>query len=129
MTFGSRLAAARKAKGLSQTELGKGLNTGGEDANKAVVSGWENNHHHPRVDQLMTLCKRLGVSADYLLFGEVSATYRAAEEAAERLNDQERAALLSKLQGDPSDPDDDYQAVVRKSTPKPDRKTPSKKQA
>lgn len=127
MTFGSRLKAAREAKGLSQTELGKGLNTGGEDAKKAVVSGWENDHHYPRVDQLMLICNKLGVGADFLLFGEVSATYRAAETVVEKLNEQERAALLSKLQ--PARVTEEYKAMVLGNGSKAAKKRVSKKQA
>lgn len=69
MTFGERLTAARKKKGLTQDGLGKGLGTDGKDASKAVVLGWEKNRHFPRVDQLAMICERLTVSADYLLFG------------------------------------------------------------
>lgn len=69
MSFGERLAAARKDAGLTQQELGRGLGTDGADASKSVVYGWEKDQHHPRVDQLILICERLGVSADYLLFG------------------------------------------------------------
>lgn len=69
MTFGSRLTEARKLKGLTQDGLGKGLGTDGKDASKAVVYGWEKDQHFPRVDQLVLICERLGVTADYLLFG------------------------------------------------------------
>jgi transcriptional regulator with XRE-family HTH domain len=74
MNFGDRLRAARVKKGLTQEGLGKGLGTDGKDASKSVVYGWEKGPHHPRVDQLMLICDRLGCSADYLLFGLVRAT-------------------------------------------------------
>jgi transcriptional regulator with XRE-family HTH domain len=69
MSFGTRLTAARKQKGLTQEALGKGMGTDGTDASKAVVWGWEKGHHFPKVDQLTLICDRLGVSADHLLFG------------------------------------------------------------
>lgn len=72
MSFGTRLRTLREQKGLTQEGLGKGLGTAGADAGKAVVYGWEKDQHHPRVDQLMLICKRLGCSADYLLFGTES---------------------------------------------------------
>ena len=73
MSFGARLTEARKRKGLTQTQLGEGLGTDGADCSKAVVYGWEKDQHFPRVDQLALLCRRLDTTADYLLFGQVSA--------------------------------------------------------
>lgn len=70
MSFGKRLAEVRKGLGLTQEALGKGLATGGEDASKSVVYGWEKDQHYPRVDQLVLICEKLKCSADYLLFGK-----------------------------------------------------------
>jgi transcriptional regulator with XRE-family HTH domain len=67
LTFGDRLRQCRRECGMTQAELGKGLGTDGADCGKQVVYGWEKNQHHPRVDQLILICKRLCVSADYLL--------------------------------------------------------------
>lgn len=98
------MASLRKAKNMTQQELGKGLGTDGSDAGKQVVYGWEKDQHYPRVDQLMLICKKLGVSADFLLFGEASSTrYLAAEAAAEKLSNEERAALLQRLMEKTSD--------------------------
>lgn len=69
MTFGTRLRQLREKAGLTQDDLGKGLATGGENAGKQVVLGWEKNRHFPKVDQLAAICKRHKWSADYLLFG------------------------------------------------------------
>jgi transcriptional regulator with XRE-family HTH domain len=73
MTFGARLRAIRESKGLTQEALGRGLGTDGADASKSVVYGWEKDQHHPRVDQLMLICDKLGCTADYLLFGKEAA--------------------------------------------------------
>lgn len=69
-------------KDLTQEGLGKGLGTNGDDAGKAVVSGWEKDRHFPRADQLAMICDKLGVSADYLLFGKIVATNLSPESAA-----------------------------------------------
>lgn len=90
MSFGSRLTAARKKKGLTQDGLGKGLGTDGKDASKAVVYGWEKDQHFPRVDQLVLICDKLGVSSDYLLFGRAEASQLRPEV-------QEIAAAFSQL--------------------------------
>lgn len=82
MSFGARLREARVKRDLTQDGLGKGLGTNGEDAGKAVVSGWEKDRHFPRADQLVLICEKLGVSADYLLFGKVSAASLSPESAA-----------------------------------------------
>jgi transcriptional regulator with XRE-family HTH domain len=69
-SFGKRLAARRAQKELRQEDLGKGLGTRGKDVGKSVVYGWEKDQHHPRVDQLLLLCQKLGCGADWLLFGQ-----------------------------------------------------------
>lgn len=79
MSFGARLADARKRKGLTQEGLGKGLGTDGADASKSVVYGWEKDQHYPRVDQLVLICQKLGCSADHLLFGKVEESHLPAE--------------------------------------------------
>ncbi len=101
MSFGARLAAIRKERGLTQQELGKGLATDGADASKSVVYGWEKDQHYPRVDQLMLICKKLNCSADYLLFGAaavVSPKLKAAQDAVKELSDEERLALFTAIQ-------------------------------
>lgn len=93
MTFGTRLAAKRNEKGLTQTGLGVGLNTGGEDASKSVVYGWEKDQHYPRVDQLVLICERLNCSADYLLFG-ISSTLPFSPETLARISALEQLEVL-----------------------------------
>jgi transcriptional regulator with XRE-family HTH domain len=72
MSFGARLAETRRQKKLTQEQLGRGLGTDGKDVTKAVVSGWEQDQHSPRADQLRMICERLGCSADFLLLGVAS---------------------------------------------------------
>jgi transcriptional regulator with XRE-family HTH domain len=102
MGFGARLAAARKAKQLTQEQLGKGLGTDGKDASKAVVYGWEKDQHYPRVDQLELICNKLNCSADFLLFGveNVSGLRPEVAAVAKKINDltdKQRAWVLSTL--------------------------------
>ena len=70
-SLGYRLAEARKAKGWTQGDLAEGLSVEGTDMSKAAVSAWERNTRQPSAQQLGILCQRLGVTADYLLFGRV----------------------------------------------------------
>lgn len=70
MEFGDRLKAEREAAGMSQEKLGEGLGVSRPDATKQTVYGWENNKHFPTARQLALICKKLGKSADWLLFGE-----------------------------------------------------------
>lgn len=72
MTFGQRLKLAREGKKLTQKQLGEGLGTDGKNCTKAVVSGWEQDKHMPRADQLALICTKLDASADQLLFGKVA---------------------------------------------------------
>lgn len=66
-TFGSRLAEARRNAGLTQAQLGEGLGPDKRDLQKATVSSWEVGASQPNAAQLVKLCERLNVSADYLL--------------------------------------------------------------
>lgn len=63
MTFGSRLRAAREAKGLTQAQLAAEVG----NIKVAVVSMWENNRSHPDFDRLSRLCKILNITADELI--------------------------------------------------------------
>jgi transcriptional regulator with XRE-family HTH domain len=108
MSFGARLAAARKDAGLTQADLGLGLGTDGADASKSVVYGWEKDQHYPRVDQLMLICRKLRVSADFLLFGDevvVNPKVEAAKQVVDALTDEERLALFAAIH-QPAVPED-----------------------
>lgn len=67
ITFGSRLAAKRRAAGLTQEELGRGLAPDGGDLSKAAVSAWESDRNQPTAAQLRLICQRLNASANDLL--------------------------------------------------------------
>lgn len=57
-----RLKSSRKAKGLTQSELAKKVNT-----TKGTVSNYENGYSTPSNEMLVSLANALDVSADYLL--------------------------------------------------------------
>ena len=126
MSFGYRLRRAREDANLTQTDLGKGLGTNGEDVSKSVVLGWEKDRHFPRADQVVLICERLKCTADYLLLGakdedELSSDaiglarqYDAMEETVKN-----RALII-------------WRGIVQLAEPVPDSKsqeTPSKKRA
>lgn len=60
--FGERVAALRKARGMTQAQLAEQLNV----SNKAV-SRWETGEGYPEITLLAPLAKALGVSIDQLL--------------------------------------------------------------
>lgn len=66
--FGERLKKARALSKLSGAALGEGLQPDG-DASRQTMSDWEAERHYPNVWQLMLICQRLNLSADYLLTG------------------------------------------------------------
>lgn len=66
-SFGARLAAKRKARGLTQEQLGEGMAADGTDVGKGAVSSWEVSRTVPSTSQLLKLCQRLNCSADELL--------------------------------------------------------------
>ncbi|MEE1322083.1 MAG: helix-turn-helix transcriptional regulator [Acutalibacteraceae bacterium] len=65
MTLGERLQQLRKAKQMSQEELGNLLLV-----SRQTVSLWENNQTVPTVDNLIRLKEIFGVSIDSILTGE-----------------------------------------------------------
>lgn len=64
-TFGDRVAGAREAVGLSQTELARKLGV-----KVKTVRGWEDDLSEPRANKLQMLSGVLGVSLMWLLNGE-----------------------------------------------------------
>ena len=63
MTPGSRIRAAREAKGLTQLQLAEKIG----NISKNGLSLWENNKNRPDFDKLIKLCEILNVSADEIL--------------------------------------------------------------
>ena len=61
-SFGDRLRAIRKEKGMSQDEFAKMLGT-----SKQVLSRYEIGQRIPKITQVQEYAKRLNVSADYLM--------------------------------------------------------------
>lgn len=68
MKWNERVAAARKAAGLTQETLGEKLGV-----SRQAVSKWESGQAVPDLDTVAKLCLALGFSADYLLFGREDA--------------------------------------------------------
>ncbi len=66
-SFGARLSIARRNAGLTQEQLGVEVGPDGRDLGKGAVSSWEVNRSQPSATQVAQLCKRLNVSADWLL--------------------------------------------------------------
>ena len=62
MSFGKRLAEARKKKGISQDELAKRLNTKGP-----VIGRYERDEMNPSIEAAAKMADILEVSLDYLV--------------------------------------------------------------
>lgn len=62
MEFKIRLKELRQEKNVSQSEIGKLLNT-----SKMAVSHWEKGHSEPSIEQLKVLAGYFDVSVDYLV--------------------------------------------------------------
>ncbi len=62
MTFGQRVMAARKAKKMSQGELGDLVGTSGP-----VVGKWERGEMQPSIETAIKISKALDVSLDHLV--------------------------------------------------------------
>lgn len=64
-TFGDRVAGAREAAGMSQTQLARFLGV-----KKATLIGWEDDASEPRANKLSMMAGLLNVSIVWLLTGE-----------------------------------------------------------
>lgn len=73
-TLGARIAASRRALGLTQDQLGQGMAADGGDLGKGAVSSWEVDRSQPSASQIAILAVKLKVSGDYLL-GLASTSY------------------------------------------------------
>lgn len=62
ISFGKKIAALRKTKKLSQTELAKMLNT-----SVSVISRYERDEMNPSIDTAKKLADLLGTTVGYLL--------------------------------------------------------------
>lgn len=65
MTFGERLRALRKERGMTQEEVAQRLSV-----SRQTVSKWEGDLTQPDLDRVVSLGKLFGVTADSLLTGE-----------------------------------------------------------
>lgn len=74
MTLGNRIAALRKAAGLSQEALAAKLGV-----SRQAIGKWEADATLPSLDNLHQLAKELGVTIDALLAGEEAGAQNAAE--------------------------------------------------
>ncbi|WP_170770305.1 helix-turn-helix domain-containing protein [Ruegeria lacuscaerulensis] len=64
-TFGDRLAGAREAAGMTQSQLARRLGV-----KKATLADWENDLSEPRANRLSMLAGMVNVSIMWLLTGE-----------------------------------------------------------
>lgn len=64
-TFGDRLAAAREAARMTQSDLSRALGV-----QKTTLVKWENDQAEPRANKLQMTAGLLGVSISWLLTGE-----------------------------------------------------------
>lgn len=71
-SFGSRLAAARRAAGLNQTEVAARLTARGFPVQNQAVSKWETDTTQPSARQLVELCRLYGIRDVVAAFGERS---------------------------------------------------------
>ena len=65
MELKDRIAAVRKAAGLTQEQLGELLGV-----TRQAVSKWESGQTTPDAATIAALCEKLHVSADYVLLGK-----------------------------------------------------------
>ncbi|WP_120633252.1 helix-turn-helix domain-containing protein [Ruegeria sp. EL01] len=64
-TFGDRLAGAREAAGMTQSQIARRLGV-----KKATIAAWENDLSEPRANRLSMMAGMVNVSIVWLLTGE-----------------------------------------------------------
>ena len=71
MTLAEKIHILRKARGLSQEDLGLSLSTKDNGVSRQTVSDWENGKSEPKLDNIRALAELLNVSYDVLLDEEL----------------------------------------------------------
>lgn len=94
-TIGERIRAARKARGLTQEELGNAV-----DAAKASIARWETTSRNPGGSALVALSKALKVPLEWLVAGQGPPPDSAEDKLVQLVKDR-RARMRQILEGQP----------------------------
>ena len=94
-TIGSRIAGARKAKGMTQEELANILSVSSQ-----AVSKWENDASCPDISLLPRLAKELGLTTDELLTGKSNEVKMVPSSQRKSLDELTMRILLNSAEGD-----------------------------
>jgi transcriptional regulator with XRE-family HTH domain len=94
-TFGDRLAGAREAAGMSQTQLARRLGV-----KKATIAAWENDLSEPRANRLSMMAGMINVSIMWLLTGEGEGMDAPVEEGSADLELADAVAELRSIRGE-----------------------------
>lgn len=87
--LGSRIAALRRSKGWSQSELAQRL-----QVSPSAVGMYEQGRREPAAEVLVALSEQLGVTVDYLLTGKLTEESRAqAQQAFDAMLEQAQGRL------------------------------------
>ena len=95
--LGARIAALRRQAGMSQAELARAL-----AVSASAVGMYEQERREPSLDRIVALSRLFGVSADFLLTGELltSGDERAMERVVGSLRDKaDREITLRRADG------------------------------
>lgn len=99
MELNERIAAARRAAGMSQEQLGEALGV-----SRQAVSKWESGQTKPDLEAVGKMCQLFHLSADYLLLGKE-----------DKKDDGASAQAQPKAQATPSG----YSLILIETTPDP----------
>ncbi|WP_170325398.1 helix-turn-helix domain-containing protein [Ruegeria arenilitoris] len=94
-TFGDRLAGAREAAGMTQSQLARRLGV-----KKATIAAWENDLSEPRANRLSMMAGMINVSIMWLLTGEGEGMEAPAEEGKGDLELADAVAELRAIRGE-----------------------------
>lgn len=94
-TFGDRLAGAREAAGMTQSQLARRLGV-----KKATIAAWENDLSEPRANRLSMMAGMINVSIKWLLTGEGEGMDAPVEEGEANLELVDAVAELRAIRGE-----------------------------
>ena len=94
-TIGSRIAGARKAKGMTQEEMANILGVSSQ-----AVSKWENDASCPDISLLPRLAKELGLTTDELLTGKSNEVKMVPSSQRKSLDELTMRILVNSAEGD-----------------------------
>jgi transcriptional regulator with XRE-family HTH domain len=107
MSFGAKLKALRKQRGITQTQIAEELGI-----RQNTYSDYENDKTQPSIESIVKICKLLDVPADVLFYDEVNEDTNSISNAVSQYL-QDRGRLIDKIKKYHDAPNDELRHDIK----------------